>query len=172
MILDSYFISGHPLMKNKKCKERVQKWMRHAIDLNLEKEKMVAHKPVATNGFILNLIDVLLLLCKPFTGNFEKYGNFLTKINCFYFMSGVLRKQEKFDLNCAGEKLENVKKFIKGEDQNGLEFSGVTMNPISQGSSLMDEEMDGSSGLQPPNFISECFFLVHILITFMNKKLE
>jgi len=26
--------------------------------------------------------------------------------------------------------------------------------------------------MSPPNFVTECFFLVHVLINFMSKKLE
>jgi len=48
------------LMKNSACKDRVLKWLRHAVDLNLEKSKMMAYKPVASNGFMLNYIDLLL----------------------------------------------------------------------------------------------------------------
>jgi hypothetical protein len=86
------------LMKNNNCKERVLKWMRHAVDLNLEKIKMVAHKPVASNGFMLNYIDLLLQLCKPFISNITKYGQFLPKINSFYYMTNdYINKAKDFD---------------------------------------------------------------------------
>ena len=48
------------LMKNPNCKDRVMNWMRHGVDLNLEKQKIIASKPVASNGFVLNFIDLLL----------------------------------------------------------------------------------------------------------------
>jgi len=48
------------LMKNTNCKEKLLKWMRHAVDLNLDKRKMHVTKPVASDGFILNYIDLLL----------------------------------------------------------------------------------------------------------------
>ena len=48
---------------------------------------MFTHTPVASDGFILNYIDLMLLLCKPFTSNFSKFPNFIQKINCFYLMS-------------------------------------------------------------------------------------
>lgn len=51
------------LMKNTNSKEKLLKWMRHAVDLNLDKQKMMTMKPVASNGFILNYIDLLLQLC-------------------------------------------------------------------------------------------------------------
>jgi len=38
-----------------------------------------------------------------------------------------------------------------------------------EGSSLMG---DGESNYSPPNFITECFFMVHILISLMSKNLE
>ena len=40
-----------------------------------------------------------------------------------------------------------------------------------EGSSLMDDN-DGGKTYSPPNFITECFFLAHIMINLMNKKLE
>jgi hypothetical protein len=64
-------------MKFKIGKERVVEWMRRAVDQNMEKEKMIANGPVASNGFILNYISLLLILCKPFTANFDKYSSFL-----------------------------------------------------------------------------------------------
>ena len=34
---------------------------------------MYTHNPVASDGFILNFINLLLILSKPFTGVFNKY---------------------------------------------------------------------------------------------------
>lgn len=85
------------LMKSS-SKDRVLKWMRHAIDLNYEKEKTISHKLVASNGFFLNYIEVLLILCKPFTGNFNKYGNFISKVSSFYmFQNNLHKSNEKFE---------------------------------------------------------------------------
>jgi len=125
------------LMKNNNCKERLLKWMRHAVDLNLEKMKMVAHRPVASNGFILNYIDLLLQLCKPFTANFNKYGTFLPKINCFYMMTNdYIKKAKDFEkIESRSDKLDVVNKFVQG-DNPGLKLSGVTQNPIVEVSSL------------------------------------
>jgi hypothetical protein len=36
----------------------------------------------------------------------------------------------------------------------------------------MDDDDEGGKGLAPPNFVTECFFHVHTLISFMGKKLE
>ena len=44
------------------------------------------------------------------------------------------------------------------------------MNPIVESSSLMGG--DGSRTIGAPNFISDCFFLAHILISLMYKKTE
>jgi len=47
------------------------------------------------------------------------------------------------------------------------------MNPIVEVSSLTQMEEGGQSKtMSAPNFVTECFFLVHILINFMSKKLE
>ena len=40
--------------------------------------------PVASDGFVYNLIDLLLLFCKPFTSKFADYPQYFSKINCFY----------------------------------------------------------------------------------------
>jgi len=48
---------------------------------------MYTQSPVASDGFILNYADLLLILCKPFTGVFSKFPNFLSKINPFYLMT-------------------------------------------------------------------------------------
>ena len=71
------------LMKSS-SKEKVLKWMRHAIDLNYDKQKMMQKHLVASNGFFLNYMDLLLILCKPFTGNFNNYGKFIGKVSSFY----------------------------------------------------------------------------------------
>jgi len=48
------------LMKIAECKERVMLWMRQAASLNLDKQKMFTQSPVASEGFVLNYIDLLL----------------------------------------------------------------------------------------------------------------
>ena len=75
------------LMRDAACKDRVLLWLRQAVSLNLEKRKMFTQRPVATDGFVLNYIDLLLQLCKPFVGSFAKYGTFITKINSFYLIN-------------------------------------------------------------------------------------
>jgi hypothetical protein len=44
------------------------------------------------------------------------------------------------------------------------------MNPFVEASSLMGD--GGGRTISPPNFISECFFLSHIMISYMTKNLE
>jgi hypothetical protein len=64
---------------------------------------MVANNPVASNGFILNYIDLLLHLCKPFVGNFDNYAKFIPKINCAYFLTPkVFPNADKIDLVVGG----------------------------------------------------------------------
>ena len=48
------------IMRNAECKERVLLWMRQAVSLNLDKQKMFTQSPVASEGFVLNYIDLLL----------------------------------------------------------------------------------------------------------------
>jgi hypothetical protein len=74
-------------MKLTKCKDRLLLWMRKAASLNSDKQKYHSFTPVASDGFILNYINTLLILSKPFVSNFNKYGNFINKINCFYLVN-------------------------------------------------------------------------------------
>ena len=46
-------------------------------------------------------------------------------------------------------------------------ISGVTQNPFVEESSLMG---GGGMSLVAPNFVSDCFFLAHILIQMVNEK--
>ena len=103
------------LMKNAKCKDRVLEWMRMAISLNLDKQKMFTHTPVASDGFILNYIDLLLQLCKPFTANFQKYHQFLGRINCFYLMTDdYITKASKLEKIANPDQIEQINKILKG----------------------------------------------------------
>mmetsp|Transcript_6584 Transcript_6584/g.10591 ORF Transcript_6584/g.10591 Transcript_6584/m.10591 type:complete len:170 (+) Transcript_6584:1382-1891(+) len=158
------------LMKNPKCKERTLTWLRMAMDVNYDKKKFKTNKPVASNGFILNYMDVLLQLCKPFIANFEKYPNFYSKLNCFYFHdSTYIGTADKFDkLVSSQEGREEHVKFLTGGNSH-LKMSGVTTNPVSSSaSSLMGDE---GSKLVAPNFITECFFLAHLAAYFIGGKL-
>ena len=158
------------LMKNANCKDRLLKWMRHAVDLNLDKQKMMTHKPVASNGFILNYISLLLQLCKPFIADFSKYGQFVSKINCFYLCSNNYVKKAKDFEKIESSNQDKIDLYLKGSNVE-VALSGLTMPPVADGSSLMDDNASGKT-LCPPNFITECFFLVHILISLMSKRLE
>ena len=63
-------------------------------------------------------------------------------------------------------------KCMSEQDSSLADFSGVTNTQIfAEHSSLMDESQVKSK-LAPPNFISDCFFLVHILISYMTQKIE
>jgi len=48
------------LMKNANSKDKVLAWLRQAVVLNLDKHKFRSTTPMATEGFILNYIDLLL----------------------------------------------------------------------------------------------------------------
>ena len=161
-------------MKNGKSKDRVLDWMRMAITVNMDKQKMFTHTPVASDGFILNFIDLLLQLCKPFTSNFSKYHQFLSRINCFYLMTddyiGAARKMEKIG---TPDIMDDITAILNGSKKQPLNLSGVTQTQILvEASSLMDDNASATANLSPPNFVTESFFMVHILISFVGKKLE
>jgi hypothetical protein len=48
------------LMKKSISKDKVLEWMRMAISVNMDKQKMFTHTPVASDGFVLNFINLLL----------------------------------------------------------------------------------------------------------------
>ena len=48
------------IMESAESKDRVMLWMRQAVNLNLDKLKMFTQSPVASEGFVLNYIDLLL----------------------------------------------------------------------------------------------------------------
>lgn len=90
-------------MKQNNCKDKLLLWMRRAVSLNSDKKKYHSFTPLASDGFILNYISTLLILCKPFVGNFNKFSNFLTKINCFYMATNDQIENAKI----AFEKIEH-----------------------------------------------------------------
>lgn len=162
------------LMKNGNCKDRVLLWMRQAVALNMDKQKMFTQKPVASDGFILNYIDLLLILCKPFIGNFEKYPNFLSKINSFYLITDdwVPKGTSLEKIEQREEQKAPLMQCIQQQDASLGDFSGITNTSIFSGGSSLMGDSQGGSKLAPPNFISDCFFLVHILISYMTQKIE
>lgn len=89
------------LLKSKECKERVLQWFRLAVGLNQQKQKMYSQVPLASDGFVLNLIDLMLLLCMPYTGKFTEHHLHYPKINTFYLYDDTYIKEgskiEKLD---------------------------------------------------------------------------
>ena len=157
------------LLKNKDCKDRVMRWFRLAVGMNQEKQKMYTQIPVSSDGFILNLIDVLLMFCKPFTTKFTDFHQNFQKVNCFYLMddtyvfNGV--KIEKID--------NDLVNLFRSNASDGIKFTGVTIEPTQQSSLESDEVSTGIKWeIAQPNFITECFFLTHILINLIAKKYE
>ena len=114
------------LMKNQNCKDRVLKWLRFAVALNLEKQKMFTQIPVSTDGFILNYIDLLLQLCKPFTSTFSKFPTFLSKINTFYLMTNEYIPKAT-DLEKLNHIDFNMIEYLSGKGSYS-EVSGVTQS--------------------------------------------
>lgn len=62
---------------------------------------MFTNVPVASDGFILNLVDVMLMFCKPFTSKFSEYATQFPKINAYYLVNNKYvvdaNKIEKID---------------------------------------------------------------------------
>ena len=65
---------------------------------------------------------------------------------------------------------ELVKEFANSGKIGSTPLSGVTQNPVTEVSSLMGG--DSSTAMSPPSFVTETFFLAHVLMSFMSKKLE
>lgn len=155
-------------MKSADSKDRVMLWMRQAVNLNLDKLKMFTQSPVASEGFVLNYIDLLLQLAKPFIGNFNKYGTFISKVNCFYLINNQYISKATDMEKISQDASETVNTYLAGADVP-LDLSGNTTDPFTEESSLMG---GGGRTIGAPNFITDCFFLVHILISFLTKKAE
>jgi len=89
------------LLKNKDVKDRVLQWFRLAVGLNQQKQKMYSQVPLCSDGFILNLIDLMLLLCMPYAGKFTEHHLHYPKINTFYLYDDTYIKEatkiEKLD---------------------------------------------------------------------------
>lgn len=162
------------LLKNREVKDRVIDWLRRAVSLNMEKQKMFTQMPVASDGFIYNLIDVMLLFCKPFTAKFSEYHQHFPKINCFYLLNDAFiaggSKIEKLDSEALSTSL------TPHADLHSLPFTHLTA-PLQETSSLMLSTEEGGHGngswqVPPPNFISEVWFMAHILINMVAGKLE
>lgn len=153
-------------------------WMRSAVGLNMELQKTMTQQPVASQGFVLNFIDLLLQLCRPFTGSFEKYKNFLDKVNCTYLVTDTfVQKASTLDkIETSPEKLRVLQDYLEGKSQAAPKLSGITaktlVKPPVESSLLGEVDSGPSDRLMAPHFITECFFLVHILISFGQKKLE
>ena len=106
-------------LKSKKAevKARVMLWMRKAVSLNLELQKTMTQKPVASQGFVLNYVNMLLQLCRPFTGNFEKYKTFLEKLNCTYLLTDrFVEKATSMDkVEISPEKIRDIVSYLEGK---------------------------------------------------------
>ncbi len=130
---------------------------------------MFTQFPVSSDGFILNLIDVLLIFSKPFSGKFSEYHNHIGKINCFYLYN------DAYILN--GTKIEKIDsealQYLQQGDIETLPFTHITVEP-SPKSSFSEVDVNSSSNFEipPANFITECFFMIHILINMIHKKIE
>jgi len=62
---------------------------------------MFSQVPLASDGFVLNLIDLILLLCLPYTAKFTEHHQHYPKINTFYLYDDAYIKEggkiEKLD---------------------------------------------------------------------------
>ena len=87
--------------------------------------------------------------------------------------NNYVKKAKDFEkIENGDETKKGINNFIEGKELSGnLKLSGLTLNPMVDGSSLMDDSASGKTH-SPPNFITECFVLVHSLMSFMAKKLE
>ncbi len=75
-------------IKNKKCKENILALLNYFIYINLSRGKMrFNYKIVSSDGFMLNLNDILLKLCEPIISK-----NMLNKINTNYFLFNKIWK--------------------------------------------------------------------------------
>jgi hypothetical protein len=65
----------------------------------------------------------------------------------------------------------NMEEFLNGQGSYAP-MSEVTQNiMVAENSSLLGDSLPSKS-MSPPNFITECFFLAHLGISFVTKKME
>ena len=83
---------------------------------------MYTQTPVASDGFILNLLDTILLFCKPFTSKFSDFWQQFPKINVLYLIDDRYglpgTKIEKIDNDIVNNFLTSSKETL---------FTGITM---------------------------------------------
>lgn len=128
---------------------------------------MYTQIPVCSDGFVLNLIALLLLFCKPFTAKFTEYPVQFSKVNCFYFLDDTyIRNGSKI------EKLDSdaVAAFRLSHSKYEVALTEVTIEPIYKSS--LDQGEGPAWEVPAPNFVTECFFLSHLAISLISKKLE
>ena len=71
---------------------------------------------------------MILLLCKPFTSNFEKYKNFFDKINGAYLLTDrFVDKATTLDkIETVPDKLKEIEKYLEGKSNTAPKLSGIT----------------------------------------------
>lgn len=83
---------------------------------------------------------------------------------------GKAKHMEK--IGSSEEQRDRALAILSGASKEAPDLSGVTQTQlVLEASSLLDESAGGTRQ-NPPNFVTECFFMVHILISFQGKKLE
>jgi len=73
-------------------REKTKNWLTQAVDLNWEKKEEIAFNPVASNGFMINLLSLTLNLSKALWIESASDKHLVSvkslrsvkKVNCFY----------------------------------------------------------------------------------------
>lgn len=97
----------------------------------------------------MNYIDLLLQLCKPFTGAHDKYKTFLEKVNCTYLMTDhYVDKATSLDkLETSADRIKQLADYLRGASgATAPKLSGVTVKnlvkaPAASTSLLSKEEI-------------------------------
>jgi hypothetical protein len=95
---------------------------------------MYSQVPVASDGFILNLTDLMLLFCKPYTSKFSDFHKHFEKINTMYILNDTYIK--------GASKIEKIDQEIVTRLQTGenLHFTGITVELLQSSSLEMSQE--------------------------------
>lgn len=147
------------LLKMKETKNMFLTWIGRCLHTFRDRKKLwnnqvlMATNPISVNdGFLLNFLNVMLLLSEPFAGPYklDGFGNNSTSID---------KKLLKIDPRYC--------KWSKSSHENcSVHFLGLSEETFLIKSAQKSEDRNQGEENVQPNFISECFFGTHQAFTY------
>jgi len=156
------------------AKERLMHWIAHALKLNKDRTKMQAdYLTVSADGFVLNLLDVLLRLCDPFMDlNLSK----IAAIDPSYVFSG--HRVDYSDQTRLAADSTQVLKWLDPRNPNAQEsyhraqnVSDNEKNTMEVDEGVEQEDSEVIVVKESFNFVTECFFMTLRCTEFWSKSI-